>query len=183
MNAGSPSRGSPAPTRSTAETTNAAIDPERFALGSKSADNSWGNRRTNTRSLVKNQSACTLCTFSASTVATAPKKKIEDLITRFICSTDSDGHTRRFRQFQLNMDPAERIDELKLDVTAPMMAARPSSPTARGTARENSSGMASAAFICSRARSSAVHGYANAATPINSGGAVKRIVSTPASID
>ena len=96
---------------------------------------------------MKNQSACTLCTFSASTVATAPKKKIDERITRFIWSTDSDGHTSRFRQFQLNIDPADRMEELKLDVTAPTIAARPSRPTTRGTARENSSGIASAAFV------------------------------------
>jgi len=69
------------------------------------------------RSLVKNQSACTLCTFKARTVAAAPNKRIDERITRFICLTDSDGHTRRLRPFQLNIDPAERIDELRCAYT------------------------------------------------------------------
>ena len=61
-----------------------------------------------------------------------------------ISLTDSDGHTSRFRQFQLNIDPADRMDELKLDVTAPMMAARPSRPTERGTACGSRRGMIAA---------------------------------------
>ena len=55
-------------------------------------------------------------------------------MTRRICTTDSDGHSSRFSQFQLNIDPADRIEELKLDVTAPMIAASPSRPTSGGTA-------------------------------------------------
>ena len=43
------------------------MDPVRLAFGSNSAKISCGNSSTNTRSLVKNHSACTLCTFSAST--------------------------------------------------------------------------------------------------------------------
>ena len=93
---------------------------------------------------MKNHSACTLWTFRASTVASAPNSRIDERITRFICSIDSDGHSRRLRQFQLSIDPADRIDELKLDVTAPMIAARPSRPMAGGTAFAKSSGIASA---------------------------------------
>src|SRR5437899_7613503 len=130
MNAGRPSNGSPPPTLKTSETANAAIDPVRLAFESKSANSSCGNSSTNTRSLVKNHSACTLWTFSASTVAMAPNRRIDERITRDICAAVSDGHTSRFRQFQLNIDPAERIDELKLDVTAPTIAARPSRPIA-----------------------------------------------------
>src|SRR5882672_13219 len=144
MNAGSPSSGSPPPTRRTNDTTNAAIDPDRLAFGSNSANRSCGNRRTNTRSLVKNHSACTLWTFSASTVAVAPDSRIDARIARFIWTIVNDGQTRRFRQFQLNIDPADRQDELKLDVTAPMIAARPRMPIAGGTAFAKSSGIVSA---------------------------------------
>src|SRR6185369_9980976 len=111
----------------------------RLALASKSANSSCGNSSTNTRSLVKNHSACTLWTFSARTVAIAPNNRIDDRITRFIWTVDSDGHTRRFRQFQLSIEPADRIDELKLEVTAPMIAARPRRPIAGGTAFAKSS--------------------------------------------
>src|SRR6185436_5687218 len=138
---------------------------------------------TNTRSLVKNHSACTLCTFNASTVATAPNSRMDDRITCVIWTTVSDGHTSRFRQFQLNIEPADRIDELKLEVTAPMMAASPSTPTAGGTARAKSSGIVSAGVARRLARTSGGHGNENAAIPISSGGTVRRIVSTPAMID
>ena len=75
-------------------------------------------------------------------------------MTRLICTTESDGQTRRLRQFQLNIEPADRIDELKLEVTAPTIAARPSTPTTGGTARANSNGIASAGVACSRETSS-----------------------------
>src|SRR5450432_937646 len=165
------------------DTANATIDPIRLAFLSKSADSNCGNSSTNTRSLVKNQSACTLWTFSARTVAIAPNRRIDERITRFICTTDSDGHTSRLRQFQLNIEPADRIDELKLDVTAPMIAARPSRPMTGGTALAKSIGIASAGVLCSRATMSVGQGYANAAMPISSGGTVNAIVSTPASDD
>src|SRR5436190_20205927 len=142
----------------------------RFAFGSKSAHSSCGNNSTNTRSLVKNHSACTLCTFSASTVAIAPNSRIDERITRRIWMTDNDGQTRRFRQFQLSIEPADRIDELKLEVTAPMMAARPRSPIAGGTALAKSSGMVSAGVACSRETMAGGQGQANAAIPINGGG-------------
>ena len=63
------------------------------------------------------------------------------------------------------------------------MAAMPSKPIAGGTARAKSKGMASAGAAASLATSAAGHGYANAAMPIRSGGATKRIVSAPASTD
>ena len=53
-------------------------------------------------------------------------------ITRDICISVNVGQRRRFSPFQLIMDPAERIDELKLEVTAPMIAARPSKPITGG---------------------------------------------------
>src|SRR5256885_10790988 len=134
MNGGRPSNGSPPPNLKTSETAKAAIDPVRLAFVSKSANRSCGNSRTNTRSLVKNHSACTLCTFSASTVASAPNSRIDERITRFMSLTEIDGHTSRLKQFQLSIEPADRIDELKLDVTAPMIAARPSSAITGGTA-------------------------------------------------
>src|SRR5437899_5402437 len=183
MNAGRPSSGAPPPTLSTNDATNAAIDPVRLTFGSKSANSSCGNSSTKTRSLVKNHRAWTLWTFRARTVASAPNRKIDDRMTRFIWTTDSDGQTRRFRQFQLSIEPADRIDELKLDVTAPMIAASPRRPMARGTARANSSGIASAGVAWSRDTRSAGHGYAKAAIPISSGGTVNAIVSTPARID
>ena len=61
-------------------------------------------------------------------------------------------------QFQLNIDPADRIEELKLELTAPTIAARPSRPTTRGTACRNNSGIVSAGVVCSRATLSAGHG-------------------------
>src|SRR5262249_56108785 len=114
-----------------------------------------GKRSRNGRGVGKNQRAGRLCTLSARIVATAPNSRIDDRITRFICTTDSDGQSRRLRQFQLSIDPAERIDELKLDVTAPTIAARPSSPMAGGTARASSSGIASAGVARSPAAASA----------------------------
>src|SRR3954447_3760244 len=150
MNAGRPSSGSPPPTRRTRDTVNATIEPVRFAFVSKSAAISCGKSSTNTRSLVKNHSACTLCTLSARIVAIAPTSRIDDRMTRFICGTDNDGHTRRLTQFQLNIDPADRQEELKLDVTAPTMAARPSQPITGGTACANSSGIASAGVALRR---------------------------------
>src|SRR5204863_3930778 len=131
----------------------------------------------------KNHRAWTLCTFSASTVASPPNRRIDDRITRFMSRTESDCHASRLRQFQLSIEPADRIDELKLEVTAPMIAARPSSPTSGGTAVLNSSGIASAGVDCSRATFACDHGYAQAPTPINSGGTVNAIVSTPARND
>jgi len=61
-------------------------------------------------------------------------------------------------QFQLNIEPADRIEELKLELTAPTIAARPRRPMTRGTARRNSSGIVSAGVACSRATMSAGHG-------------------------
>jgi hypothetical protein len=61
-------------------------------------------------------------------------------------------------QFQLNIDPAEQIDELKLDVTAPMIAASPRIPTMGGTARAKSSGIVSAGVAASRDAISFGHG-------------------------
>src|SRR5437763_13550315 len=101
-----------------------------------------------------------------------PKSRIDDRITRFIWIVESDGQTRRFKQFQLSIDPADRIDELKLEVTAPMIAASPSRPMSGGTAFAKSSGIASAGLACRRDTSAGDHGYAKAATPSSSGGAV-----------
>src|SRR5262245_35657593 len=96
-------------------------------------------------------------------------------MVRFICLTSSDGHTRRLRPFQLSMDPAERMDELKLDVTAPMIAARPRIPMTGGTACANNTGITSAGFCSRRLTVAGGHGYAKAATPISSGGATNVI--------
>src|SRR5262245_24839092 len=104
-------------------------------------------------------------------------------ITPVIWTTVRDGQRSRLRQFQLNIEPADRIDELKLDVTAPMIAARPSNLTTGGTARAKSRGMVSAGVALRRARTSACHGYENAAIPIRSGGTVRTIVRPPAMID
>src|SRR6476660_382996 len=97
--------------------------------------------------------------------------------------TDSDGQARRFRPFQLNIEPADKIDELKLEVTAPTIAAIPRRPIVGGTARANSSGIASAGVACSRAMMSFDQGYANAERPMRSGGTTNSIVNTPARID
>jgi hypothetical protein len=47
-------------------------------------------------------------------------------------------------QFHENIDPAERMDELKLEVTAPTIAANPKSATQRGTKFSNNKGTESA---------------------------------------
>src|SRR4029078_5556575 len=101
MNAGRPSSGSPPPTLSTNDATNAAIDPVRLTFGSKRANSSCGDNRTKTKALGKNHSVWTLCTFRASTVASAPNSKIDDRMTRVIWTTESDGQTRRLKQLQL----------------------------------------------------------------------------------
>src|SRR5450755_97864 len=93
------------------------------------------------------------------------------------------GQISRLMQFQLSIDPAERIDELKLELTAPTIAARPSRPMTRGTACRNSSGIVSAGVAARRATISADQGYAKAETPIRSGGTVNAIVSRPDRID
>ena len=100
-------------------------------------------------------------------------------ITRRMVPAVICGHTSRRQVFQLNIDPADRIDELKLDVTAPMMAPMPSRATSGGAVWVSSSGSASAGCADSRACSAAGHAYANAATPISSGGTVSAMVSRP----
>ena len=74
-------------------------------------------------------------------------------ITRFIRAADSDRPDRRLQQFQLNIEPAERIDELKLEVTAPTMAeqAEQARPTPAGPLCASISGIASDGVAASRA--------------------------------
>src|SRR5262245_10944752 len=108
-----------------------------------------------------------------------PNNRTDPRMTPFICVTVSDGTSRRFNPFQPSIDPADRIDELKLDVTAPTIAASPSTPIDAGTARANNSGIVSAGLTRSLPATSAGHGYANAAMPISSGGITNAIVITP----
>ena len=107
---------------------------------------------------MKNHNACTLWTFSASTVALAPNNRIDDRITCRIRTSESDGHASRFRPFQLNIDPADRIDELKLDVTAPTIAASPRMPMTGGTASAKSIGSVSDGLRRRRPSVTAGHG-------------------------
>src|SRR5271170_6652750 len=134
MNGFSPSSGSPPPNRSTSEMKNAAIEPMRFDLESKIAYTSCGNSSTNTRSLVKNHKACTLCTRNAINSAPDANNTTDHRITTFICRIDKSGNHSRLQQFQLNIDAADKIDALKLDVTAPTMDPNPSSATQAGVA-------------------------------------------------
>ncbi len=76
---------------------------------------------------------------------------------RFIPVTDMEGHSRRLQVFQLNIEPADRIDELKLDVTAPMMAPMPSSAASGGVTCFSRSGSVSAGWRCSCAARSGGH--------------------------
>ena len=68
------------------------------------------------------------------------------------------GLSSRVHVFQLNIDPAERIDAEKLDVTAPTIAARPNRPITGGTTYLKIIGSASAGCAARRAASSAGHG-------------------------
>src|SRR5437016_5877125 len=129
----------------------AAIEPIRFAFRSKSAQTSCGNSRTNTRSLVKNHSACTLCTFSAMSRAPAPRNAMETRTSVFMAPVDRSGHRRRLQQFQLNMEAAERMEELKLEVTAPTIASSPSSATQAGAACFRNSGNVSEGYAANLA--------------------------------
>src|ERR1035438_1001924 len=116
MNGFSPSSGSPPPNRSPSERKNATIDPMRFDLESKIAYTSCGNSSTNTRSLVKNHNACTLWTRNAINNAPEANNTTDHRITTFICRIDKFGNSSRLQQFQLNIDAADKIDALKLDV-------------------------------------------------------------------
>ena len=80
---------------------------------------------------MKNQSACTLCTSSARTAAATPSAAIVSADHALQVPTEARLQQPR-ALFQLNIEPADRIDDEKLDVTAPTMAARPSMPTSGG---------------------------------------------------
>ncbi|HEY3130992.1 MAG TPA: hypothetical protein VGL91_16175 [Acidobacteriota bacterium] len=101
----------------------------------------------------------------------------------FIFPTDSSGQTRRLQQFQLNIEPAERIEELKLEVTAPMIAPKPNILTSSGVACRSSKGSVSAGLALSSVRRLGLHAYPKAANPSSNGGKVKPIVSKPAAIE
>src|SRR5580704_9755953 len=118
---------------------------------------SCGSSRTYTRSLVKNHSACTLCTFNAISSAPPPRTATETRISRFMARADRSGHKSRLQQFQLNMDAAERTEELKLEVTAPTMASNPSSATQAGATCLSIIGRTSEGFAESLASRSAGH--------------------------
>ena len=75
------------------------------------------------------------------------------------------------------------MDEEKLDVTAPMIAARPSRPASGGTTCVKISGSACAGCAASSRATSGGHTYANATRPISSGGIVSTIVSRPERIE
>src|SRR5687767_4364724 len=93
------------------------------------------------------------------------------------------GFISRQHTFQLNIDPADRIDDEKLDVTAPMIAANPSSPTSGGVRCLKIIGSACAGCSARSAAASAFHTYADATRPISKGGTVKAIVIRPERIE
>ena len=132
---------------------------------------------------MKNQSACTLCTSSAITAAAAPSADDGDADQR--ASAGAGRQVRPHRAgstpFHANIEPADRIDALKLEVTAPMIAPRPSSATQRGR-RGAGSSIGSASAGCAlqlRQPGRPATRSANAATPSSSGGTVSAIVSRP----
>src|SRR6478672_12158685 len=104
-------------------------------------------------------------------------------ITNVRPRTDMSGRNSRWNTFHANIDPAERIDDEKLDVTAPTIAARPSRPITGGTAYLKINGSASAGCAASRSASAGGHAYANATSPISSGGIVSAIVINPDRIE
>jgi len=83
-----------------------------LARRSNSAQSSCGKSSTNTKSLVKNHNACTLCTLIAITTAAALRAASEPRMSPLVCSTDRVGHTRRLQQFHVNMALADRIEAL-----------------------------------------------------------------------
>src|SRR5580700_2430755 len=183
MNGFNPSSGSPPPSRSPSERKNATIDPMRFDFESKIAYTSCGNSSTKTRSLVKNHNACTLCTRNAINSAPPANNTTDHRITTFICRIDKSGSSSRLQPFQLNIDAADKMDALKLEVTAPTMDPRPSSATHTGVASLNISGSVSEGCSLSRAANSGGQGYPSAAIPISNGGTTNAIVSSPERID
>jgi hypothetical protein len=62
---------------------------------------------------VKNQSACTLCTPSAITVAAAPSATTTTRINLESCAGERVGRHSRETPFHAIIEPAERIDALK----------------------------------------------------------------------
>ncbi len=80
--------------------------------------------------------------------------------------------------FQPSIAPADRMDELKLEVTAPTMAANPSSPISGGTTSSRSLGKVSFAL-----KPSWPPKIETAAIPSSSGGMSRRIVRMPARIE
>jgi len=75
---------------------------------------------------VKNHSAWTLWTSSARTAAPAPSSSTATRTSRRMPAADGAGRRNREQQFHANIDPADRMEALKLEVTAPMIAPRPS---------------------------------------------------------
>src|SRR5579871_6099473 len=183
MNGFNPSSGSPPPNLSTSERKKAVMEPIRLDFESKIAYTSCGKSRTNTKSLVKNHKAWTLCTCSAIRSAPEANNTTDQRIRTFICSMDNFGARRRLQQFQLNIDAADKIDALKLDVTAPTIDPNPSSATQTGVALRSIRGSACDGCSWTRAASSGGKRYASAAMPIKRGGATNAIVSSPDRID
>src|SRR5688500_14208563 len=79
----------------------------------------------------------------------------------------------RQHTFHLNIDPADSIDDEKLNVTAPTTAAYPCSPTSRGVQCMKIVVSACAGCSARSAAASAFHTYADATRPISKGGTVK----------
>src|SRR5262245_58309583 len=111
INAGIPNSGSPPPSRRTSDTKNATIDPTRFAFGSNNAQVNCGTSRTNTRSLVKNHSACTLCTRSAIATDAMPRATMVTRTTSRSVVEGRSGRSHLVHAFQLNIALADRMDD------------------------------------------------------------------------
>src|SRR5262245_14802364 len=95
---------------------------------------------------------------------------------RFIVAGDKSGRSNRRTPFQVTIEAAERIDALKLDVTAERMATRPNNATQRGVAESSSKGSVAEGSVWRRVAFCGEKGYETAAIPINNGGIMKQTV-------
>src|SRR4029450_7073854 len=112
-----------------------------------------------------------------------PRTPMLTRITRCSVAAGRSGRSSREHAFQLNIELADKMDEEKLDVTAPTIAANPINPMTGGVTYLTTIGSASAGCCDSGAANSGDHGYAAATRPSSSGGKVSAMVSRPASTE
>src|SRR4249919_1362782 len=100
----------------------------------------------------------------------APNKTMESRISRFSCRIERSGHNNRLNPFQLNIEATDRIEELKLEVTAPTIAPNPRRATTGGVTYSKSIGNVCEGCAWRRANKSEGQAYLKAATPRSAGG-------------